>query len=109
MFIPYLKFLQPRAGYNLWVSSNGNRTGDTHGPRSPSRGSRQQAAARLSLLSNAFLVLIKIAAGLASGSISLLAEGIQSTVDVVASALILVTVRAASAPPDSRHPYGHGK
>jgi cation diffusion facilitator family transporter len=73
------------------------------------RAARQQAAARLSLLSNVFLVLIKILAGAVSGSISVLAEGIQSTVDVMASALILLTVRAAAAPPDRRHPYGHGK
>jgi cation diffusion facilitator family transporter len=69
----------------------------------------QQSAARLSLFSNLFLVLIKVAAGVASGSISVLAEGVQSTVDVAASALILVTVRASSAPPDRAHPYGHGK
>jgi divalent metal cation (Fe/Co/Zn/Cd) transporter len=29
--------------------------------------------------------------------------------DIVASALAYVGVRAASAPPDERHPYGHGK
>ncbi len=70
---------------------------------------RQQAAARLSLGSNIFLVLLKISAGLASGSISVLAEGLQSTVDVVASLLIVLTIRAAAAPPDEEHPYGHGK
>jgi len=69
----------------------------------------QQQAARLSLFSNIVLVVIKIAAGLASGSISVLAEGVQSTMDVVASALILVTVRKAAEPPDQAHPYGHGK
>src|SRR5439155_16416263 len=70
---------------------------------------RQQAAAGLSLTSNLVLVAIKITAGIASGSISVLAEGVQSTVDVVASALILLTVRAAAAPPDPSHQYGHGK
>lgn len=80
--------------------------------REPGRandGRRQQAAAVLSLTTNVFLVAIKIAAGFASGSVSVLAEGVQSSVDVVASALILVTVRVAAAPPDSEHPYGHGK
>ncbi len=72
-------------------------------------GSREQAAARLSLFSNICLVGVKVAAGVASGSVSVLAEGIQSTMDVAASALILLTVRAAAAPPDSSHPYGHGK
>lgn len=69
----------------------------------------QSSAALLSLASNTFLVIIKITAGFASGSISVLAEGVQSIVDVVASALILVTVRVASQPPDRSHPYGHGK
>jgi cation diffusion facilitator family transporter len=38
-----------------------------------------------------------------------LAEAIQSSVDVIASAVILWTVRVAAAPPDRWHPYGHGK
>jgi len=84
---------------------------EARAPSSKAVGSveRQQAAAALSLATNAFLVLVKVAAGLASGSISVLAEGVQSTVDVVASALILLTVRAAARPPDREHPYGHGK
>jgi len=69
----------------------------------------QEQAARLSLASNIFLVVVKVAAGLASGSISVLAEGVQSTMDVLASALILFTVRKAAEPPDQAHPYGHGK
>ncbi|RYG73796.1 cation transporter [bacterium] len=69
----------------------------------------QQQAARLSLGSNIFLVIVKILAGLASGSLSVLAEGVQSLIDIFASAMILVTVRAAAAPPDDEHPYGHGK
>jgi cation diffusion facilitator family transporter len=78
-------------------------------PGKDPQGRKQQAAAVLSLSANVFLVLVKIAAGFASGSVSVLAEGIQSGVDVVASALILLTVRVASAPPDEEHPYGHGK
>jgi cation diffusion facilitator family transporter len=58
---------------------------------------------------NVLLVVIKVAAGLASGSVSVLAEGVQSSVDVIASGVILLTVRAAAAPPDEAHPYGHGK
>jgi cation diffusion facilitator family transporter len=75
----------------------------------PSDRQAATSAARLSLASNICLVLIKIVAGIASGSISVLAEGVQSTMDVVASALILFTVRAAAAPPDRSHAYGHGK
>jgi cation diffusion facilitator family transporter len=69
----------------------------------------QQNAAKLSLVANIFLVAIKIGAGVFSGSLSVLAEGIQSFLDIFASATILYIVRAAAAPPDDDHPYGHGK
>lgn len=71
--------------------------------------SEQEAVAKLSLWANVFLVVIKIAAGIASGSLSVLAEGIQSLLDIFASAAILWTLRASNAPPDPAHPYGHGK
>ena len=69
----------------------------------------QMEAARLSLGSNIFLVVIKIAAGLSSGSLSVLAEGVQSLLDIFASSAILVSVKAAHSPPDTEHPWGHGK
>ena len=69
----------------------------------------QQAAARLSIYSNIFLVVIKVGAGLQSNSLSVLGEGVQSLLDILVSALIWFTVRAAAAPPDSDHPWGHGK
>jgi cation diffusion facilitator family transporter len=70
---------------------------------------QQQSAARLSLGANVVLVIVKVTAGILSGSLSVLAEGLQSLLDIVASAMILFTVRASSAPPDKAHPYGHGK
>lgn len=70
---------------------------------------RQQNAARLSLASNVVLVIMKVAAGIASGAISVLAEGVQSGLDVLASLMILWTVQRASQPADPSHPYGHGK
>lgn len=69
----------------------------------------QEQVAKLSLWANVFLVTIKIAAGAKSGSLSVLAEGIQSLLDIFSSAAILWTLRAANAPPDPAHPYGHGK
>ncbi|MEO6908009.1 MAG: cation diffusion facilitator family transporter [Abditibacteriaceae bacterium] len=69
----------------------------------------QLAAARLSLFSNMFLVVIKVSAGIASGSLSVLSEGVQSFLDILASAAILWTLRKAYEPPDREHPWGHGK
>jgi cation diffusion facilitator family transporter len=70
---------------------------------------RKVRAARLSVISNTLLVLFKLAAGLASGSVSVLSEAIHSGVDLVASAIAFFSVRASDVPADAEHPYGHGK
>ena len=67
------------------------------------------AAARLSLLSNAVLTVIKLTIGLLINSIGVLSDGAHSASDVMASAIALYTVREADRPPDEDHPYGHGK
>jgi len=73
---------------------------------------QERAKRRASALSLAYNVLFpaaKLVAALLTGSMSLLSEALHSATDIVASALAYVGVRAASAPPDERHPYGHGK
>lgn len=70
---------------------------------------RGQAAARWSVLSNVFLIAIKLAAFFLTASVSVLAEAINSSADLIGSAVALFSVRAASAPPDESHAYGHGK
>jgi cation diffusion facilitator family transporter len=70
---------------------------------------RKRGAASLSLGYNVTLTAAKIVAAVLTGSVSLLSESVHSATDVVASAIALVSVRAASVPPDEEHPYGHGK
>ena len=67
------------------------------------------AAARLSLLSNALLTVVKLTIGLLTNSVGVLSDGAHSASDVMASAIALYTVREADRPPDEDHPYGHGK
>ena len=67
------------------------------------------AAARLSLLSNALLTVIKLTIGVLTNSVGVLSDGAHSASDVMASAIALYTVREADRPPDEDHPYGHGK
>ena len=67
------------------------------------------AAARLSLLSNTLLTVIKLTIGLLTNSVGVLSDGAHSASDVMASAIALYTVREADRPPDEDHPYGHGK
>jgi cation diffusion facilitator family transporter len=66
-------------------------------------------AARLSLLSNTLLTIIKLTIGLTTNSVGVLSDGAHSASDVMASAIALYTVREADRPPDQEHPYGHGK
>jgi cation diffusion facilitator family transporter len=71
--------------------------------------SRKVKIARISIFSNTFLILIKIAAGILSGSVSILSEAIHSGMDLMASIIAFFSVKISSHPPDKKHPYGHGK
>jgi cation diffusion facilitator family transporter len=66
-------------------------------------------AAMLSVASNAALMVVKVTFALLFGSVALLGDGIDSAEDLLASALVLFTVRLALQPADEEHPYGHGK
>src|ERR1044071_2095826 len=67
------------------------------------------AAARLSVLAAAFLIALKTTTGFITGSISVWASLLDSTMDIFASAINYFAVRAASRPADDDHSYGHGK
>lgn len=70
---------------------------------------RKTKMAALSILSNLTLIVLKIIAGILSGSVSILSEAIHSAMDLVAAVIAFFSVRYASKPPDKDHPYGHGK
>ncbi len=67
------------------------------------------AAARLSIVSNTLLVLLKTAVGLGTGSVAILSEAAHSATDLLAAVIAFFAVRVSDAPPDKEHPYGHGK
>jgi cation diffusion facilitator family transporter len=66
-------------------------------------------SAMFSVAAAVFLVAIKLATGLATGSVAFLAEAAHSATDLVAALLTLFAVRVALRPPDEQHHYGHGK
>jgi cation diffusion facilitator family transporter len=74
-------------------------------------GERRQAerVARMSLLAALALAGVKLAAGLASHSLSLLSEAAHSGLDAAATLVTFLAVRIASRPPDADHQYGHEK
>ena len=70
---------------------------------------RKERVAILSVISNAVLVMMKLSVGLMIGSVSILSEAIHSATDLMAAVIALVSVKTSGQPPDSRHPFGHGK
>jgi len=66
-------------------------------------------AAGLSVFSNLSLTLFKLAVGILSGSMSIIAEAAHSGVDLIASCIAFFSVRMSDQPPDQEHPYGHSK
>lgn len=65
--------------------------------------------ARLSIISNSFLVIIKLIVGLLSGSVSIISEAIHSSMDLIAAIIAFFSVKISDTPADKEHPYGHGK
>ncbi len=69
----------------------------------------KKLAAGLSITSNAVIIILKLIAGVISGSISIISEAIHSLSDFLASVLTFFAVMKSSEPADSEHPFGHGK
>ena len=58
---------------------------------------------------NFVLASFKCVAGVVGHSFALIADGIESFSDVISSSVVYFGLRFAIKPPDSEHPYGHGK
>lgn len=71
--------------------------------------SPQRRTALVSVGAACLLIAIKLAAGLASGSLGLLAEAAHSGTDLAAALLTFFAVSVAVRPADEGHPFGHGK
>src|SRR5579884_1270344 len=69
----------------------------------------KQGIALASVVAAVLLTALKIAAGLASGSLGVLAEAAHSGLDLVATLTTLLAVRIADREPDETHTYGHGR
>src|SRR6266699_1988538 len=87
---------------NLQTRRVENRTGS----------SMSRAGARVALLGlliNVVLASVKIVAGVIGHAYVLIADGIESALDVGGSIVIWGGLTVAALPPDETHPYGHGK
>jgi cation diffusion facilitator family transporter len=64
-------------------------------------------AVSFALAANILLAVLKTGIGILGHSPALLADGINSTSDVVYNIVVSIFVRAAHKPADDEHPYGH--
>ena len=74
-----------------------------------SKMNKKEIAALVSVTSNCFLILIKVVAGIISGSISIISEAVHSLSDLCASFIAFVSVKKSKLPPDDDHQFGHQK
>ena len=72
-------------------------------------GTTKFGAARLSVVSNSLLIVLKIAAGAITGSVAIVTEAVHSSIDLLASVVAYLSLRKADEPADESHMYGHAK
>jgi cation diffusion facilitator family transporter len=72
-------------------------------------GERKTRAARISIISNSALIVLKLVAGAVTGSIAIITEAVHSSIDLMASIVAYFSIRKAEEPADESHPYGHEK
>lgn len=71
--------------------------------------SSKSGAARLSIIVVIVLIVLKVAVGVITGSLSILAQAVDSFLDLFAVAVAFLAIRFAAKPADEEHPFGHGK
>ena len=62
-----------------------------------------------SILIGAVVLALKTLAWWMTGSIALMSDALESTVNIATALAAFVAIRLAARPADARHPYGHHK
>ena len=73
---------------------------------------REQAqihAGIMSIIVNTILFVIKLWAGMVTGSIALMADAWHTMSDSLTSVMMIPAAKLASKKPDKKHPFGHGR
>jgi len=66
-------------------------------------------AARLAFITSLTLLLAKFGAYFLTDSKAVLSDAIESIINVVTAAFLMLSIAVSSKPVDENHPYGHGK
>lgn len=71
---------------------------------------RSRAVTRVYLVSlavNLVMLTLKLVVGFITGSLVMIADGVDSSLDAIANVIAMLVTRIAGHPPDEDHPYGH--
>lgn len=63
----------------------------------------------MGIAGNAVLFVAKILVGLSFNSIAIISDSFNSLTDIVASTIVLISVRSSYRAPDADHPFGHAR
>src|SRR5882762_4313837 len=74
----------------------------------PAHSVKSRVAA-ISIVASLSMATVKLAVGIAIGSLALISEALHSSVDFVATVITWLVVRVSDRPADDEHHYGHGK
>ncbi len=69
----------------------------------------KEGAAKLLLVTVIGLFILKVVVGVITGSISIWAQAVDSSLDIFAVVITFLTVGYSAKPADHEHPFGHGK
>jgi len=61
------------------------------------------------IVGNIILSVLKLLAGIFGNSKAMISDALHSASDIVATSVVLVSIKIAGKPVDKEHPYGHGK
>ena len=67
----------------------------------------EKVAMWLGIVGNSVLFTAKIIVGLLFNSIAIISDSFNSLTDIVASTIVLISVRSSHQAPDENHPFGH--
>ena len=73
------------------------------------RGRIGKLSGTVGIICNFLLFLIKLAAGILAGSVSIMADALNNLSDAVSSVVTLLGFKLAERPADDHHPYGHAR
>ncbi|MCD4745487.1 MAG: cation diffusion facilitator family transporter [Bacteroidales bacterium] len=74
-----------------------------------SRSEEIVRASWIGIIGNTILAVLKITIGFISGSLAVIGDGIDSSIDILTFFITLFTAKIISKPPDIKYPYGYKK